>query len=122
MIIHPAVYDKEPFKVWAQAKIGLNIMRGHKAGMTERIANIMLCKTCCLSDETTYLTEHFTDGEDIVLYKRTEPDALPEKIKYLLEHDEEREFIARNGRQKAMKEHTWKRRAEDLLRLLNTKE
>jgi len=122
LIIHPTVYDEEPFKVWAQAKIGLNIMRGHKAGMTERIANIMLCGTCCLSDETTYLTEYFTDGEDIVLYKRTDLDELPKKIKYLLEHDDKREEIARNGQKKARKEHVWRKRAEDLLELLNTKE
>lgn len=119
LIIHPTVYEEEPFKVWAQAKIGLNIMRGHKAGMTERIANIMLCGTCCLSDETIYLTEHFTDGEDIVLYKRTDLDELPKKIKYLLEHDDKREEIARNGQEKAKKEHNWRKRAEDLLGLLN---
>ncbi len=119
LIIHPMIYGDEPFKVWAQAKIGLNIMRGHKAGMTERIANIMLCKTCCLSDETVYLKEHFTDGEDIVFFRRTELNELPKKIKYLLEHDEERERIAEMGYKKAMREHTWRQRAEQLLEILN---
>ena len=119
LIIHPTVYDEEPFRVWSQAKIGLNIMRGHKAGMTERIANIMLCGTCCVSDDTTYLTENFADGEEIVLFKRTELNELPVKIKYFLSHDEEREWIAVNGRKKAMEEHTWRRRAEELLTLLS---
>lgn len=119
LIIHPMTYGEEPYRVWAQSKIGLNIMRGHKAGMTERIANIMLCGACCLSDETVYLREHFTDGEDIVLFKRTEPDKLPEKIRYLLEYDEERECIAAAGREKAFKEHTWRKRAEQLLKLLD---
>lgn len=119
LIIHPMIFEKEPFKVWAQAKIGLNIMRGHKAGMTERIANIMLCGTCCLSDETQYLNEHFTDGEDIVLFNRKELQDLPKKILYLLEHDEERERIALAGKKRALREHTWRVRAEKLLELLD---
>lgn len=120
LIIHPMIYGEEPYRVWAQSKIGFNIMRGHKAGMTERIANIMLCGACCLSDETVYLREYFTDGEDIVLFERTNLDELPRKIKYLLEHDEERERIAEAGRKKALKEHTWRVRAEQLLEILNT--
>ena len=119
LVIHPKIYGEEPYRVWAQSKIGLNVMRGHKAGMTERIANIMLCGACCLSDETVYLREHFTDGEDIVLFKRTELDELPGKIRYLLEHDEERERIAAAGCEKAIKEHTWRVRAEQLLELLD---
>lgn len=119
LIIHPMIYGEEPYHVWAQSKIGLNIMRGHRAGMTERVANIMLCGTCCLSDETTYLREHFTDGEDVVLFKRTEPDALPEKIRYLLEHDEKREEIAAAGYKKALNEHTWNKRAQQILELLD---
>ena len=119
LIIHPMIFGEEPYRVWAQSKIGLNIMRGHKAGMTERIANIMLCGACCLSDETVYLREHFTDGEDIFLFKRTNLDELPDKIQYLLTHDEERERMAREGQKKAFKEHTWKVRAKQLLELLN---
>ncbi len=118
LIIHPMIFGEEPFKIWAQSKIGLNIMRGHKAGMTERIANIMLCGACCLSDETVYLKEHFTDGEDIVLFKRSELDELPQKIRYLLEYDDIREQIAIAGHEKAMGEHTWRRRAEQLLDML----
>jgi len=118
LIIHPMIFGEEPYRVWSQSKIGLNIMRGHKAGMTERIANIMLCGACCLSDETTYLTEYFNDGEDIVLFNRRELYALPEKIKYLLEHDEERERIAIAGQKRAFEELTWRKRAEGLLGLL----
>lgn len=119
LIIHSEVMVDEALHIWAQSKIGLNIMRGHKAGMTERIANIMLCGTCCLSDETVYLKEHFCDGKDIVLFRRNELDSLPEKIRYLLEHDDERERIALAGQKKALKEHTWRKRAEQLLEILD---
>ncbi len=120
LIIHPQVVGKEALQIFAQSKIGFNIMRGHKAGMTERIANIMLCGACCLSDETVYLREHFCDGKDIALFKRSELDTLPVKIHYLLEHDGEREQIAAAGYEKALREHTWRKRAEQLLELLNS--
>lgn len=118
LMIHPKLMVKESLEVWSKAKIGLNIMNGHKAGMTERIANIMLCGACCLSDETSYLKEYFTDGEDIVLFRADQPEELVEKIQYLLNHDEKREQIAKSGRNKAMQEHIWRKRAEQLLELM----
>ena len=120
LLIHSMIYGEEPYRVWSQSKIGLNIMRGHKAGMTERIANIMLCGACCLSDDTTYLKEYFRDGEELVLFNRGELHELPKKIRYLLENDEERERIALTGQKRALKELTWRNRAEELLELLDS--
>ncbi len=119
LVIHPKLMAEEALQVWSQAKIGLNIMNGHKAGMTERVANIMLCKTCCLSDETDYLKEHFCDGEDIVLFRADRLEDLTEKIKYLLQHDNERERIAQAGYKKALQEHTWEKRAKELRALID---
>lgn len=118
LIIHPQVIGEEALQVWQQAKIGLNIMSRHTAGMTERIANIMLCGACCLSDETAYLREHFEENREIVLYKADRLDELIEKICYLLQHKERRERIALNGRNKAVLEHTWHKRAIQLLELV----
>ena len=119
LIIHPKVMAEDALQIWAQAKIGLNIMNGHKAGMTERIANIMLSGACCLSDETSYLKEHFCNGEDIVLFRADHLEELVERIRYLLQNDEERERIALNGRNKALCEHTWRKRAKELLAIIN---
>lgn len=119
LIIHPKVMVEESLQIWSQTKIGLNIMNGHKAGMTERIANIMLCGACCLSDETSFLREHFCDGEDIVLFSAERLDQLVMKIQYLLHHDDEREKIAYAGYEKALREHTWRNRAEELLAIIN---
>lgn len=119
LIIHPKVMAEEALQIWAQAKIGLNIMNGHKAGMTERIANIMLSGACCLSDETSYLKEYFMDGEDIALFRADYLDGLVDKIRYLLQNDEVRERIASNGKEKALREHTWRKRTEELLELIH---
>ena len=119
LVIHPKIMAEESMQIWAQAKIGLNIMNGHKAGMTERVANILLSGACCMSDETDYLREHFHDGEDIVLFRADKPEQMIEKIRYLLQNEDVRERIAKAGQEKALQEHTWSKRAEELLAVIN---
>lgn len=118
LMIHPQITGEDALCIYGKAKIGLNIMNGHKAGMTERIANIMLGGACCLSDETIYLKEHFRDGENIVFFHGDRLEQLPGKIQYLLQHDDVREKIAMAGRKKALDEHTWRKRAEELLEIV----
>ncbi len=117
LIIHPEVSMAESAMEFQKAKIGLNVMSWYKAGMTERIANIMLSGAVCLSDETTYLQEHTTDGEDIVLYSLQTLDRLPRKVFSLLRDDEKRETIAQKGFEKARAEFSWSARAKQLIRL-----
>lgn len=118
LIIHPEVIGDDAIHTWNHTKIGLNIMNGHKNGMTERIANIMLCGACCLSDESTYLKENFIDGEELVLFSSNKLEQLPDKIRYLLIHDAKRKQIARAGYENAQKKHTWQIRAKELLELI----
>lgn len=118
LILHPEVRGEDALRIWSKAKIGLNIMNGHRHGMTERIANIMLCGSCCLSDETSYLRVHFKDGEDIVLFRVEELEFLPGKIRYLLDNEDERRKIAVSGQEIAQREHTWSKRAEELLEVI----
>ncbi len=113
LIRHSEMGVGRSLKEWHKAKIGLNIMSWHKAGMTERIANVMLSGAACLSDETTYLKEHFKDGEEIVCYRLQELDALPDKITWLLK-DDNWLSVAQRGYEVAGREHTWKKRAQEL--------
>lgn len=122
MVIHPFVTVEESLEVFAKSKIGFNIMTWHKAGMTERIANIMLSGAVCVSDETTALREYFREDEEIILFRLERLDELPVKINKLLKEREYRENIGKRGCQKASVEHVWKKRAEQLLRLLQSEE
>lgn len=118
LICHEAVSIGESLAVWRDSRISLNIMSWHKGGFTERIANMLLCGTVAVSDKSWYLNEHFTDGKDMVLFDLQEPGKLAEQIKYLLAHEEKRKKIAAAGRKKALAEHTWKKRTEELLDVL----
>lgn len=117
LIRHPEVSVEESLEVFGRAKIGLNIMSWHKAGMTERIANIMLSGAVCLSDETSYLREHYTDGEEMVLFRLSELSALPRKVLGLLQDEDLRRRMAEKAYERARKEHTWRKRAEEFLAL-----
>lgn len=119
LIIHPAVSVDESLKILGKSKIGLNVMTWHKAGMTERIANIMLSGAVCVSDETVYLKENFAQDKEIVLFSLEKLQELPLKLKKILAEDEYREQIAECAYKKAAGEHIWKKRAEDILALLD---
>lgn len=117
LVIHPQVTVEESLEELSKAKIGLNIMSWHKAGMTERVANIMLSGAVCLTEETTYLRERMRDGEEIVCFRLDRLSELPKKIARLLNNPKEREKIADNAYRKAISEHTWQCRAGQLIEL-----
>ena len=117
LIIHPEVSMKESMAEFRKGKIGLNIMSWYKAGMTERVANIMLSGAVCLSDETDYLRAHAVDGEEVVLYSLEALERLPQEVLSLLQDDDRRERVARRGYEKALAEFSWSARARQLIAL-----
>lgn len=114
---HPEVSVEESLEVLGHAKIGLNIMTWHKAGMTERIANIMLSGAVCVSDESSYLRENYSDGEEMTLFRLSEISLLPQKVLELLRDEGYRRQMAVKAYERARKEHTWRKRAEEFLAL-----
>lgn len=117
LIRHPKVSVEESLEVLGHAKIGLNIMTWHKAGMTERIANIMLSGAVCLSDESCYLREHYSDGEELLLFRLSELSDLPQKVLGLLRGEDLRRRMAAKAYERAKEEHTWRKRAKEFLTL-----
>lgn len=117
LISHPAVYGKDALEVYARAKISLNIMRWHKDGFTERIANAMLQKSVVITDRTVYLEKNFTDGINIILFNLNHLKELPGRIRDLLAHENKRKMIAENGYKKAQ-QHTWRSRAVKILEMI----
>lgn len=117
LICHPNVTVEESLRIWQQSKLSLNIMSWHKAGFTERMANIMLAGAVLVTDNTRYLEQECLEDEMIV-FDLKEYKHLPERIKYYLLHDEVREEMAISGMKKTLQKHTWDNRAEKFLNLL----
>lgn len=91
-------------------------MSWHKGGFTERMANIMLCGSVLATDATTYLQRDYTK-EDMIVFSLDAPETLSEQIQTLLQNEPLRQSIAANGKAKTLKLHTWKKRAEEFLKL-----
>jgi len=73
----------------------------------------------CITGAADDMENYFTPGKEIVIYEGTAD--LIEKIRYYLEHDEERKKIAKAGYERALREHTYNARLEDIFRQLGLK-
>lgn len=99
-----ADYEKDMPYIFCNSKINLNITsKTIESGIPLRVFDILSCGGFCLTNYQPEIAEYFVDGEELVMY--TSIEDLVEKVAYYLEHDEEREQIARNGYEKLKREH-----------------
>ena len=94
------------------SKIVLNTMTWFKAGAHDRIFNGMLAGAVVASDDSTYLQREFSDGKELIMFKRTELATLPERIYDVFGHLDRAQEMADCGYEAALSSHTWKNRAE----------
>lgn len=93
-----------PF-VFRQSKININTtMRSIQTGISQRVWDILSCRGFVLTNYQPEIEEYFEIGKHIETYENEEE--LREKVKYYLEHDEEREKIARLGFEEVRQKHT----------------
>ena len=97
------------------SKIVLNTMTWFKAGAHDRIFNGMLAGAVVATDDSTYLQREFTDGKELLMFKRTELATLPERVCDLFGHMERAQEMADCGYEVAKANHTWKNRAEYMI-------
>ena len=99
-----ADYEKEMPYIFHNSKINLNITsKTIESGIPLRVFDILSCGGFCMTNYQPEVAEYFVDGEDLVMYSSMED--LVEKVAYYLEHEEEREQIARNGYEKLKMNH-----------------
>lgn len=91
----------------ADAKINLNVMPWFKAGTHDRIFNTLLQHSLPLTDSSSWITENFTDGENIVLYDLEHLERLPEIVEELLGNSMRTEEIIKKGYTKVSQKFTW---------------
>ena len=92
----------------ADAKINLNVFPWFKAGTHDRIFNTLLQHSLPLTDSSRWITENFTDGEDIALYDLKHLELLPGIAEKLLHDTEHAEAIITRGYEKVLRHFTWK--------------
>ena len=117
----PKVHRRPPVQVgeatsfiYAGTKINLNIaLKGIEGGTTQRIMDIMGAGGFVLTNYCEETAELFEEDKEIVMFRT--PEELIQKVDYYLEHEEEREQIARAGHEKAMNDYTYEKKIKKLL-------
>lgn len=109
------VSEKEKIIIYNASKININIQNtiSQVDGLNTRFFEILGCGGFMLAEYKKDIERYFTIGEDIEVFYSSKD--LNDKIKYYLEHPEERDVIAEKGHEKVKKSHTYNHRMEEML-------
>ena len=112
LVIHDATNPEDGIKIMKKSKMSLNIMSWHKAGITERVINIMGSGAVLISDESTGILENFNcddndTKQEVVVFKLDSLNDLPGKIKRILDDEKMMNMISDNATGKINSEYTW---------------
>ena len=105
------------FEKIARESALLNAFPVFHHGMHDRIAAGMANRTVVLTDRNPYLEKHFTDEKQLCFYDLNRPESLLEKADRLLSDAPLREKIGREAYENFSENHTWKKRAQQILKL-----
>lgn len=108
----PVPFD-EVLNLMSQSKVVINTVM--VPGSHERVLSGALCGAAVLSDFTEWMSSEFKDGDEMILYKWTERESLPQAAASLLGNPSRAASIASKGMDKARGSHTWAARAKELL-------
>lgn len=101
-------------KIFHLSKINLNMtIKPIQTGLPLRVFDILGCGGFLMTNYQAELPEYFEIGVDLEAYGSMEE--LADKCAYYLEHEEERQTIARNGYEKVRTRHTYLHRMKSML-------
>ena len=105
-------------KIFHLSKINLNFTsKPIRTGLPLRLWDILGAGGFVLTNFQSEIPEYFEVGKELDIYASEEE--LIEKIRYYLEHEEERQTIARNGYQKAKEQYSLELRVKQILRAVS---
>jgi spore maturation protein CgeB len=117
---NPPLYGIDMYNLFQDSKVVLNIhigVAGDCAG-NMRMFEVTGVGSCLLTDNKKNIADLFEPGKEIVVYDS--PEDCIRKVKWLLEHDKEREEIAHAGQEKVLEMHTVEKRCSMILKIINS--
>jgi len=117
----PPIFGVEMFQQLHDTKVALN---SHIDISPLSASNIRLFEAtgvgaCLLTDHKSNLSTLFEPDREVVAFSSAEECA--EKVRYLLEHENERKAIAQAGQRRTLRDHTFKQRAQQLDQIIRTR-
>jgi spore maturation protein CgeB len=116
----PPVYGTDMLNLFLDSRIVLNFhigMAGDYAG-NMRMFEVTGVGSCLLTDNRKNMRDLFDTDSEVVVYE-SEEDCVS-KIKWLLDHEDERKKIALSGQQKTLKHHTVENRCMTIIDIINS--
>ncbi|MCD7825142.1 MAG: glycosyltransferase [Clostridiaceae bacterium] len=107
-------YERLP-EIYADSKIALNQLPWFKAGMHDRIPLALMNGCVCVTDESTYLEQHFVADEELYFYSLGDMESVPGMVQELLNHPDEAVKTAARGYSCAAGHLGWKKWVEVFL-------
>jgi len=108
--------EPEMIELYARSRINLGVSGiGYSMKATclkGRDFEVPMCSALYLTNEQADLHRVYDVGREVVTYRSKED--CRDKIRYLLAHPDECARIRHDARQRCLRDHTWKRRFQDL--------
>lgn len=113
----PAVYGLNMFATMRRSKMTLNV---HERSSANLAGNIRMFEstgtgTLLVTEAAPNLSQLFESDREVVTY-RSKEEAV-EKIRYYLEHDNERQSIASAGQRRTLRDHNSRVRAQEVVEI-----
>lgn len=115
---HDAIPFSDTFAQMGQAKITLNLMPLFQCGLHDRIPSAMLNHSLCVTDQTAFLNECYTNEKELVFFDLNNLTVLPDLLTDLLSNTQKAEKIAENGYKYAKKHTSWEQIGKSIFSLV----
>jgi hypothetical protein len=107
IVVHERVPVRELLKILGDSKISLCFSPWFKKGCSEKPLDSLINRALCVSDESEYVKEKYTDGENIIFFDLNNPAQMAQDVKWLLEHPTVMDAIADKGYETALLYDKW---------------
>ncbi len=108
--------EEELAKIYNSTKININITEQGKNNINYRVFEVLASSGFLLTDDMPDLYRHFEVGKELEVYKNDSD--LIDKIDFYLQNQNLAQAMARYGRRSVVNNHTFKQRAEKMLKLI----
>lgn len=104
-------------KIFNRSRINLNLtLRNIRSGIPLRIWDILAAGGFCITNYQPELEMYFENGKDLVYFESKKD--LAAKVRYYLEHEDDRRMIALNGYNKVKELHTYRHRFDEMQQII----
>jgi len=119
--LHPAVWGAEMYRVLGRSRITINthidVAEGYANNL--RLYEATGMGALLVTDDKVNLRELFEVGREVVAYR--DATDLAEKVRWYLEHPAEAATIAAAGRERTLRDHTWRDRMARLVAMFEAR-